>query len=290
MRFYNNYAYLFLIPTVLGLLFFRLIPIAISIFAGFTNWDIYSPPQWTGLSNYVHMFRSEEFWSVLKRTFEFSFFFTAGVCVLGLFFAVMLNQRLRGIHFFRGLFFMPVITSVVAVGILWDWILSPQFGVLNSLLNRIFHLTSSPSWLGDQKYALGTLIVVYIWKSVGYQMIIYLAGLQHIPGELREAARIDGANEARSFFSVTLPLLTPTLFFVLIITIIQSFHTFDITYSLTRGGPYQTTTTLSYYIYQNAFVHYRMGYASGLAYILFFFTLIITWLNFVVKKKWVNYQ
>lgn len=236
------------------------------------------------------MLQSDEFWNVLRRTFQFSFFFTAGVCVVGLFFAVLLNEKLKGIQFFRGLFFMPVITSVVAVGILWDWILSPQFGILNSLLNRAFHLTNLPSWLGDEKYALGTLIVVYIWKSVGYQMIIYLAGLQHIPGELREAAKIDGAGPIRSFFAVTLPLLTPTLFFVLIITIIQSFHTFDITYSLTRGGPYQTTTTISYYIYQNAFVHYRMGYASSLAYILFFFTLVITWANFLFKKKWVNYQ
>jgi ABC-type sugar transport system permease subunit len=280
----------FLIPTLIGLLFLRLIPIAVSIFASFTSWDIYSPPQWIGLGNYNRMFQSDEFWNVLKRTFEFSFFFTVGVCVLGLFFAVLLNGRLTGIRFFRGLFFMPVITSVVAVGILWDWILSPQFGILNFLLYRAFHLTNLPSWLGDDQYALGTLIVVYIWKSVGYQMIIYLAGLQNIPNELREAAKIDGASSVRSFFSVTLPLLTPTLFFVLIITIIQSFHTFDITYSLTKGGPYQTTTTLSYYIYQNAFVHYRMGYASSLAYILFFFTLVITWINFLFKKKWVNYQ
>jgi multiple sugar transport system permease protein len=278
---------LFILPTVVGLLVFRLIPIAVSIAASFTSWDIYSPPQWIGFDNYAEMFRSPEFWQVIRRTLAFSFFFTVGVCVIGLFFAVLLNAKLPGVPFFRSLFFLPVITS--AIGIMWDWILSPQFGILNTFLAKIWNDAELPSWLGDPKYALGALIGVYVWKSAGYQMIIYLAGLQHIPHELKEAARMDGAGPFRTFFSVTLPLLTPTLFFVLVITIIQSFHTFDITYAMTKGGPYQSTTTLSYYIYQNAFVHYRMGYASGLAYVLFFMTLLVTWANFLLKKKWVNY-
>jgi multiple sugar transport system permease protein len=289
LRFYKYHAYVFLLPTLIGLFCFRLVPIAVSIAASFTSWDIYSPPKWVGLDNYAEMFKSEEFWSVIRHTLTFSAFFTIGVCVIGLFFAVLLNEKLKGIRFFRALFFLPVITSVIAIGIMWDWILSPQFGILNSLLAKVWHGTELPSWLGDPKYALGTLIGVYIWKSVGYQMIIYLAGLQQIPKELLEAAKMDGASPLRSFFSVTLPVLTPTIFFVVIITIIESFHTFDITYAMTKGGPYQSTTTLSYFIYQNAFVHYRMGYASSLAYVMFFLTLLVTWANFLLKKKWVNY-
>jgi multiple sugar transport system permease protein len=289
LRFYRYHAYVFILPTLIGLLFFRLIPITVSIAASFTSWDIYSPPKWVGFANYVEMFRSIEFWKVIQHTLTFSTFFTVGVCTIGLLFAVLLNEKLKGIRFFRSLFFLPVITSVIAIGIMWDWILSPQLGILNSLLSHLWPGMEMPSWLGDPKYAMGTLVSVYIWKSVGYQMIIYLAGLQHIPGELKEAARMDGASPVRLFFSVTLPMLTPTIFFVVIITIIESFHTFDITYAMTKGGPYQATTTLSYFIYQNAFVHYRMGYASSLAYVMFFLTLLVTWVNFLLKKKWVNY-
>lgn len=166
----------------------------------------------------------------------------------------------------------------------------PQYGILNSLLTHVWHGSQLPSWLGDPKYALGTLVSVYIWKSVGYQMIIYLAGLQHIPGELKEAVKMDGAGPVRSFFfGHPAAVDADDLFFVVIITIIESFHTFDITYAMTKGGPYQSTTTLSYFIYQNAFVHYRMGFASSLAYVMFFLTLIVTWVNFVLKKRWVNY-
>jgi multiple sugar transport system permease protein len=290
MYYFKRSAYIFLLPTIIGLVLFRLIPVGAAFFVSFTSWDIYSPPKWVGLKNYIHIFQSEEFWSILRNTFVFTGIYTMGVCVIGLFFAVMLNQKLKGINFFRSLFFLPVITSVVAVGIVWSWILSPQNGILNVLLEQFFNMNERPSWLGDQKYALFALAAVYIWKSVGYQMILYLAGLQNIPKELHEAAQMDGANSWQTFFKVTLPLLTPTVFFVLIITIIESFHTFGITYSMTKGGPYNTTNTLSYYIYQNAFVHFKMGYASSMAFVLFIFILIITWINFLFKKKWVNYQ
>ncbi|CAM4383034.1 sugar ABC transporter permease [Paenibacillus alkaliterrae] len=282
--------YLFLLPTLLGLALFRLIPVGVSFYAGFTSWNIYSPPEWVGLDNYTEMFKSKPFWTVLQNTLQFSLVFVVSVCVTGLVFAVLLNAKLRGIRFFRGLFFLPVITSIVAVGIAWNWILTPQAGILNLLLEKVIGLTESVSWLGDKKYALYSLTMVYVWKNVGYQMIIYLAGLQSIPRELGEASKIDGANSFQSFFFVTLPLLTPTVFFVLIITIIESFNTFGITHSMTEGGPYNATNTLSYFIYQNAFVHFRMGYASALAYVLFLLTLLVTGIHFLVKKRWVKYQ
>jgi multiple sugar transport system permease protein len=289
MHFSRTSAYLFLLPTILGLIFFRFIPIGVSFFASFTSWDIYSPPKWVGLANYMEIMHSEEFWEVLNQTLQFMLYFTVGVCAIGLFFAVLLNEKLRGLNFFRGLFFLPFITPIVAVGLIWSWILSPEMGVLNQILHKL-GISASPSWLGDSDYALYSLTMVYIWKSVGYQMIIYLAGLQNIPGTLYEAAKMDGAGPVRTFFAITLPLLTPTAFFVLIITIIESFNTFGITYSMTQGGPYGATNTLSYYIYQNAFVFFRMGYASSLAYVLFLIVLIITWVNFIFKKKWVTYQ
>ncbi|RDW15347.1 carbohydrate ABC transporter permease [Oceanobacillus chungangensis] len=289
MQYFKKSAYLFLLPTIIGLLLFRLIPVIFAFFTSFTDWDIYSPPVWIGLENYTRIFQSGEFWQILRNTLLFTAIYTVGVCIIGLFFAMLLNQRLKGIKFFRSLFFLPVITSIVAVGIIWNWILSPQNGILNILLDKIFNLQEPISWLGDPDYALIALALVYIWKSVGYQMLIFLAGLQNIPTELQEAAQMDGANKWKVFTKVTLPLLTPTIFFVLVITIIESFHTFGITHSMTQGGPYNATNTLSYFIYQNAFVHFNMGYASSLSFVLFILILVITWINFLYRKKWVNY-
>lgn len=289
MKYGRFTPYVFILPMVIGLAVFRLFPLGASFVTSFMSWNIFSPPSYVGLDNYKEVVNSPIFWQVFSQTIKFSAIFTLGVCIIGLFFAVLLNERLRGVNFFRGLFFLPVITSVVAVGIVFSWILSPQLGVLNSFLSHFINFTERPSWLGDQRYALYSLTLVYVWKTVGYQMILYLAGLQSIQADLIEAARMDGANRVKAFFYVTLPLLTPTVFFVLIITIIDSFNTFGITHTMTQGGPYGATNTLAYYIYQNAFVHFRMGYASSLAYVLFFLTIIVTYTNFLYKKKWVNY-
>lgn len=283
-------AYLFLVPTIIGLLVFRIAPIVVSFIMSFTDWNVFSSPNWVGLANYKRMLTSDEFWSVFSNTLTFSVLYTVGVCVIGLFFAVILNEKLKGVRFFRSLFFLPVVTSVVAVGIVFNWILSADSGIINAVLRACFGVSQPPSWLGDRDYALYSLIFVYVWKSVGYQMILYLAGLQSIPRDVIEASKIDGANDVQSFFKVTLPLLTPIVFFVLIITMIQSFQTFGITYTMTQGGPYHATNTLSYYIYQNAFVHFNMGYASSMAYFLFMIILVITMVNFILKKRWVNYQ
>ncbi len=290
MHFYRKSAIFFIFPMLTGLLVFRVVPIAAAFFASFTEWNVYAPPRWIGLANYKELLHSAEFWNVSKQTIVFSALYTAGVCTVGLFFAVLLNQKLPAIRFFRVIYFIPVITTVSAVGLIWSWLLSPQNGLVNSVLAALFPAYEKISWLGDKKYALFSLAAVYIWKSAGYQMILYLAGLQGLPKELHEAAKIDGANKMQSFFRVTLPLLTPTLFFVLVVTIIESLQTFEITYSMTEGGPYGRSTTLSYYIYQYAFVHYRMGYASGLSYVMFLFALLVTAVNYGWRRKWVNDQ
>ncbi len=280
--------WLFILPTLLGLIVFRLGPIISALFISFTNWDILKKADFIGVSNYSEMFNNPAFFKVLWNTIGFSFIYVVGVMVFGLMLAVLLNQKLKGIKFFRSAFYTPVITSAVAVGIIWLWILSPKYGILTILLKNIG--IKSPYWIGDPKVALFTVSIIQVWKMSGYYMILFLAGLQLIPVSLKEAAIIDGANKVQAFFKITIPLLSPTIFFVLSVSIIDSFRNFELIYSMTRGGPQNSTNTLVYDVYLNAFVYYRMGYASSLAYILLGIVAVITILNFQMKKRWVQYQ
>jgi len=213
--------------------------------------------------------------------------YVPGAMILALIMAVLVNQKLRGIAFFRGLYFMPYITSMVAVAMVWNWIFSTRFGLLNNVLRNFLGATDVPAWLADKNYALLVLIIVTIWKTSGFQMMIFLAGLQGIPSHIYEAARIDGANRFQMFWRITLPLLSPVTFFVLIISIIEAFKTFEVTYAMTEGGPLNASTTLAYHIYQNAFVYNRMGYASSLAYVLMLLVGFITVINFGMRRRWV---
>lgn len=288
---YKKYTpWLFLIPTLLGLIIFRLGPMLAAGAASFTRWNVFSPPEWIGLSNYNELFNSEIFHLILKNTLIFSGLFVPGVMVLALFLAVLVNNKLKGMTFFRGLFYLPVITSVVSIGVIWSWILSPRFGLLYQLVNKFFNIARLPSLLGQPEYALFTLIFVYVWKMAGYQMILFLAGLQNIPQMYYESATIDGASVWQKFRYITLPLLTPTTFFVLIISIIMSLKTFELTYIMTQGGPNYASTTLIYSIYVNAFKHFRMGFASAMSYVLFIIVAVFTYLNFKFKKRWVHYS
>jgi ABC-type sugar transport system permease subunit len=209
--------------------------------------------------------------------------------VFGLLLAVLVNTKVKGISFFRASYFVPVVTSAVAVGIIWSWILSPKYGLVNNLLESYFGVTG-PSWLGSKNLALIVVSFVQVWKMMGYYMILFLAGLQSIPRVYYEAATIDGASRWNKFWKITLPLLSPTTFFVLIVSIIDSFRNFEIIYTMTQGGPSNATNTLVYSVYVNGFVFYRMGYASAIAYILLAFVGAITILNFMAKKYWVKYQ
>ena len=287
MRYGKVAPWLFITPTILGLVFFRIGPIIAAFLASFTSWNVFSPPQWIGTSNYVELFNSGTFWMILRNTLVFSLMYVMGVMVCGLFLAILVNNRLRAITFFRGLYYLPVITSTVAIGVVWSWILSPRFGVLPNVLADL-GVHNIPSFLGDSRYALLTLVMVYIWKMSGYHMILFLAGLQNIPEEYYGAAKIDGATRWQSLCHITLPLLSSTTFFIGIIALIQSLQSFDITMAMTEGGPNYASATLSFFTYINAFVHFRMGYASAMSFVLLIIVGVITFINFYARKYWVE--
>ncbi|MBN2471538.1 MAG: sugar ABC transporter permease [Anaerolineae bacterium] len=286
---YKKYTpYLFISPMILGLFLFRIGPIVAAFFMSFTRWNIRTDPVFLGVGNYVELLNSATFWQVLGNTLIFALIYVPSVLVLALVLAVLINQKLRGIAFFRGLFFMPYITSMVAVAMVWNWIFSTRFGLLNNLLRNVFGATDVPAWLADSNTALLVLIIVTVWKTSGFQMMVFLAGLQGIPSSLYEAARIDGAGRWQIFRWVTLPLISPVTFFVLILSIIEAFRTFEVTFAMTKGGPLNASTTLSYYIYQNAFIYNRMGFASSLAYVLMALVGAITLVNFRMRRRWVS--
>ncbi|PIE31958.1 ABC transporter permease [candidate division KSB3 bacterium] len=291
MRYKWYVPWLFIFPTILGLLAFRIVPILTSFVMAFTDWSPFGSPNFIGLENFEYLFEAEsEFYEILKNTIIYSVLFVPGVMASALGLALLVNQKLKGAVFFRVLFFTPVITSTVAIGIVWQWIFGTDLGALNFILRSVFRIEDPPSWMNEAAYALPIVAFVYIFKRVGYYMIIYLAGLQDIPGSFKEASSIDGANRWQIFRRITLPLLTPTSFFILIIAIIDSFKSLEIIYTMTRGGPGLASTTLSYYIYQNAFLVFQLGYASAVSIILLAVIGIITALNFYFKDRWVQYK
>ncbi len=280
--------YLYLLPTLIGLLLFSAGAVAASFMLSFTSWDIISPPRWIWLGNYADLWKSDLFWEVVRNTLVFVLLAVpASVCAaLGL--ALLVNTGLRGITVFRTAYFLPVVSSMIAVALVWSWIFNSQYGLLNYLLRVIFGVRG-PSWLDDTTWALPAMVIVTVWKGLGYSMVIFLAGLQNIPADVYHAATIDGAGPWRRFRHITLPLLSPTTFFVLVITLINAFQVFEQTYVLTKGGPANSTVTLSYYVYQNAFQFFQMGKAAAVAYVLFAFLFALTLAQFRAQKRWVFY-
>lgn len=276
--------WLFLLPTLVGLLVFRLIPIVWAFILSFTQWSLLGSPKFVGLINYIEAFKTDTFIQTISNTIEFSIIYVIGSIIFGLILAVLINIKLKSIAFFRALIYLPVVTSAVAVGIVWNWILGPNLGLLNSILESLN--LPAPYWLGDPKLALTTVASVQVWKMAGYSMILFLAGLQGISEQTLEAAIVDGATKFQRFFKVTLPMLTPTVFFVLTVSIIDSFKNFELIYAMTKGGPQNSTNTLVYDVYLNAFVYYRVGYASSVAFVLLIFVGLLTIFNFYIKKNW----
>jgi multiple sugar transport system permease protein len=254
----------------------------------FTRWEIVSPPEWIGLGNYATMLQSDLFWKVFGNTFYYTLLSVPLSIVLSLALALLVHEKVRGITFFRTTYFLPVVSSTVAVAIVWSWLYHPEVGLINFLLRKALGV-DGPRWLSDTDWAMPAMVVMSVWKGLGYNMVIFLAGLQNISEEYYEAARIDGAPAWRRFVNVTLPMLSPTTFFVLIINLIGSFQVFEQTYILTKGGPANATLTLSYYIYQNAFQFFKMGYAASMAYVLFAVILVVTLFQFRLQKRWVFY-
>ncbi len=284
-----KWGYLFLLPWILGLLIFILGPILASAYISFTKYEIISAPEFIGLQNYTKAFTDDTlFWPSLGRTFTY----TLAVVPLGLtgslLLAILLNQGLNGTNIFRTLFFLPSLTPAVALALLWTWLFHPSVGPINVALDWIG--IEGPGWLTDKNWALPALIIISLWAAIGgNSMLIFLAGLQGVPQELYEAAEIDGAGVWAKFRSVTLPLITPTLFFNLILGIIGALKVFTLAFVATLGGPSYSTWFYALHIYRQAFEYFRMGYGSALAWIFVIVLLIFTFIQLRFSQRWVYY-
>lgn len=280
-------GWLYASPWIIGFLLFTLGPMVFSFLLTFMKWDLVNPVRWVGFENYTRMFTDSSFWKSLKVTAVYSFFGVPLNLIGSLLLALLLNQRLRGIAFFRTVYYLPAVVSGVAVGLLWKWLFDPTFGLINYLLSLVG--IQGPMWLASETWALPALIVMGLW-GVGGGMVIFLAGLQGIPTELYEAVELDGANWWRKFWSITVPMISPVIFFNLIMGIIGSFQTFTYAYVMTAGGPNDATLFYVLNLYYNAFLYLRMGYASALAWFLFLVILGLTLLVFKSSPMWVYYE
>jgi ABC-type sugar transport system permease subunit len=241
------------------------------------RYSLLEPPAWAGLTNYANLLGDKRFYAALGNTFLFALMTVPVGTVVSLLLAVLLNQPLRGIVAFRAAFYMPVVTSFVAVSFIWLWLYEPQFGLFNQLLASLGLPTSA--WLRDPNTALLSIAILSIWKNAGYNMVIFLAGLQGIPDYLYEAAKIDGASAVQRFRAITLPLLSPTTFFVFVVYFIGALQMFVQSWILTQGGPLDSTLTVVYLIYQNGFENLKMGYACAMSVVLFLFIALVTYVN-----------
>ncbi len=282
-------GYAFLFPALLGLALFWLGPVVASILISFTNWGSGQRVSWLGLENYRGLFTSPLFWKVFRNTWYYTLVSVPAGLLLSLCLALLANQKLRGIGIFRAVYFFPSIISMTAVALMWSFLFNPDLGFINYAIRRVFHVPG-PDWVNSISWAMPALIFVGVWKWAGYNMVIFLAGLQGIDRSLQEAAAIDGANSWQRFQHVTWPGLTPTTLFVLIIMLIGSFQVFEQTYVMTEGGPAYATLTMSYYIYLDAFQYFHMGQAAALAYVLFAVVCVVTALQFSASRRWVFYQ
>ncbi|MDZ7260525.1 MAG: sugar ABC transporter permease [candidate division KSB1 bacterium] len=278
-------GYLFLAPNFFGFLAFSLLPIAASFLLTFARWDLASPPKFVGLKNYATLLKDELFWKYLWNSVYYTGVTVPLIIISGFFLAYLLNQKIRGVVFFRTIYFLPSVTLIVAVAVIWSWLYNADFGLFNYLLGKIG--ISGPNWLQSRTWAMPAIIIMGIWKGAGYSMLIFLAGLQSIPQEYYEAAEIDGAGWWQRIRHITIPLISPTTFFILVTATIGAIQGFDQFYVMTRGGPAGATTTLVYYIFQNAFEWFNMGYAATAAAILFIIILIITLIQWRLAKTWV---
>lgn len=280
--------WLYLAPTITGLLLFSAGSVLASFLMSFTRWQVVTPPEWIALQNYRDLLASPLFWQVFRNTLLYVLLAVPLTLASSLAAALLVDQKLPGARFFRTVYFLPVVSSMVAVALVWSFLYNPEYGLLNAMLERLFGL-HGPAWLSDPHWAMPAMVLMTVWKGLGYTMVIFLAGLQNIPEELYEAAAIDGVGPWRKFWRITLPMLSPTIFFALVTTLIGSFQVFEQTYMLTRGGPANATMTLSYYIYQHAFQFFHMGYAAAMSYVLFAFIFVITLVQFRLQRRWVFY-
>lgn len=291
----------FLIPSFVGFVVFTILPMVALLFVSMTDWDglseltLFSHPAefmqefFVGLENYKEILTSPELYQVLWNTMKYVVLYMPLMIVLSLGVALVLNSKVKGTGVFRVLYYIPVLTSWVAGSLIWKWVLSPEYGVINNILG-VFGI-QGPSWLQSPQWAMAGIVIASVWKDMGYFGLMLLSGLQGINKQYYEAAHIDGASKVKQFFKITLPLLTPTLFFVLIISLINSFQLFPQVMIMTPdGGPAGSTMVMVERIYKYGFRYYEMGYASAFSWILFAILFILTGIQMKLQNKWVNYD
>jgi multiple sugar transport system permease protein len=281
-------GYLFIAPAMVIFGVFTLLPVAIALYLSFTDYDVFTRMNWIGLANYQDVFDDELFWQALWNTLTYTVWSIPLAMAIGLGLALLLNQKLRGLGIYRTIYYVPVVTSMVAVAMIWVQLFDPLYGVLSNGLEAIG--IKGIDWLGDPRLAMPSVIAVSVWKVIGWNMLIYLAGLQGIPEYLKEAAAIDGANRWQSFWKITLPLLQPTTFFILVTSLIGAFQVFDVVYVMTGGGPASATTTLVHQIYNAAFKALDMGYAAAMSFVLFGIILVVSLFSYRAMRAEVSYQ
>lgn len=281
-------AALFIAPSFIPLLAFFVLPMIAAAVLSFTSWDLLSPPRWIGFDNFKQLIRDRDFLISLRNTFVFIAGYLPIAYILGLSAALALNRKFKGSGALRAMYFLPVITSWVIVALLWQWILNPSGGLVNSALHTIG--IQGPGWWTSKDWSMISVIIPSAWKDLGYIMLLLLAGLQAIPPEYQEAAAIDGASKRQILFKITLPLLTPATFFVIVISLINNFQVFDQIWVMTKGGPEGSTNVVVGEIVKNSFDYGHMGYASALSMVLFLIIMVVTGIQVRLQKRWVNYE
>jgi multiple sugar transport system permease protein len=288
----NIIGYMFLLPSLIGFIIFKLYPILFSFFLTFCEWDLvsgFSNIKFIGIENFKSMLKDDYFTSSLKNTLIYVFSVVPLEIVFAMLIAVILEKMVYFKGFFRLIYFMPYVSNIVAVSVVWMALFHPSQGPINQLLISI-GIKEPPLWLASSKWAMVALIIMSIWLGIGYCIVIYMAGLQGIPDEIYEAAKIDGANSISRFRYITLPYLSPTTFFLLIVRLIATFQVFGPINIMTEGGPGRATTVLVYHIYRTAFRFYQVGYASAVAFVLFLIIFILTLIQWKTEKAWVTYN
>jgi multiple sugar transport system permease protein len=286
-RWRERWFYVLISPWIIGFILFQGGPVIVSALLSLTHWELAKLPEWVGLENYRELFADPLFTKTMGNTLYYSLASVPLRLGLAFLLAVLLNQKVKGINLFRTIFFLPSIVSGISVVLLWGWIFNPRYGIINVLLG--FVGIQGPGWLLDEQWAMPAIIIMSLW-DVGWNMLIYLAGLQGVPQSLYEAAEIDGAGRWARFWHITVPLVSPVTFFLLITDTIGSFQVFTSTYILTRGGPNFATLTIALFIYLNAFTWGKMGVGAAVAWVLFFCILLLTFIQFQLAGRWVYYE
>jgi ABC-type sugar transport system permease subunit len=278
----------FLAPYTIGLCLFVLGPMFFSLYLSGTKWSLFGQASWIGLQNFDNMIQDDIFWLALRNTAYYALMLVPGELLCALLLALLLNTGLRAIGFFRAVYFTPYVMSLVSVGLVWAWFLTPNFGLLSQILQAL-HLPA-PAFLQTRDLAMPAVAATSVWRNTGYYTVLLLAGLQSVPREMEEAASVDGASGLARFRYITLPFLSPTLFVALVIATIWAAQVFDLTYIMTLGGPENATLTIVQYIYNSAFANGKMGYASAMSWALLLIMLALTVLYFFSQRWWVHYE